>query len=115
MGSRGSVGSRRSQGLFWGPRAQSKNVATDGNVECRTILAILKRDQSSSNSLDRTHRNVVATLATFGLSAMAASGRPEELEPAKAMASIPIARIEPRIVFALSHLLNSRSSFGVIL
>ena len=86
-----------------------------GHIERRTILAILKRDQSSSDSLDRTHRNVGATLATFGLSAMAASGRPEELEPAKAIASIPIARIEPRIVLALSHLLNSRSSFGVIL
>jgi hypothetical protein len=66
----------------------------------------------SLESLDRTHRNVVAT---FALSVIAVSDRPKELEPAKAIASIPIARIEPRIVLALSHLLNSRSSFGVIL
>jgi hypothetical protein len=51
----------------------------------------------SLESVDRTHRNVVAT---FALSVIAVSDRPKELEPAKAIASIPIARIEPRIVLA---------------
>jgi len=57
-----------------------------------------------------THLDV----ATFVIAAIAVSDRPAELEPAKAIAIIPMARIEPRIAFVLSHLLNSRCSFGDI-
>ena len=51
---------------------------------------------------------------TFVLAAIATSDRPAEFEPAKAIAIIPMARIEPRIAFVLSHLSNSRCSFGDI-
>ena len=73
-----------------------------GHIECRTSNDEIAPDDfetraPSLESLDRTHRNVVAT---FALSAIAVSDRPKELEPAKAIASIPIARIEPRIVLA---------------
>jgi len=51
---------------------------------------------------------------TFVLAPIATSDRPAEFEPAKAIAIIPMASIEPRIAFVLSHLLNSRCSFGDI-
>ena len=60
---------------------------------------------------------VVAThldVATFVIAAIAMSVCPAELEPAKAIAIIPMASIEPRIAFVSSYLLNSRCSFGDI-
>ena len=41
------------------------------------------------------------------LASVTPSGRPAELRPATAIAKIPIATIEPRTVFALSHPLYS--------
>jgi hypothetical protein len=77
----------------------------------RQFLHLAKGDK------DHPLQQVIAThfdVATSVLAAIAASDRPAELEPAKAIASIPMARIEPRIAFVSSHLLNSRCSFGDI-
>jgi hypothetical protein len=51
----------------------------------------------------RTHFDAVTLKRT-----VAPSGLPAELRPAKAIANIPIAKIEPRTAFALSHPSNSR-------
>jgi len=48
-----------------------------------------------------THFDAVTLKGT-----VAASELPAELRPAKAIANIPIAKIEPRTAFALSHLSN---------
>ena len=74
-----------------------------------TLASVLTADYPLQQVIE-THLDV----ATFVLAAIAASDRPAELEPANAIASIPMARIEPRIAFVSSHLWNSRCSFGDI-
>src|SRR6185436_17003970 len=63
----------------------------------------------------RAGRGVVAKCPHFDAvtleNSVAASGGPAELRPARAIATIPIARIEPRRVFALTHPSNSRGFF----
>jgi hypothetical protein len=69
--------------------------------ECRVVHHGKNRPPMAE--MGRTHFDAVTLKGT-----VAPSGLPAELRPAKAIANIPIAKIEPRTAFALSHPSNSR-------
>src|SRR3954468_22652871 len=96
----------RSLGTEW--RSSAARAVRDPQGDAR--LGACRRRNIQLQQVIGSHLDV----ATFVIAAIAVSDRPAELEPAKAIASIPMARIEPRIAFVLSHLLNSRCSFGDI-
>jgi hypothetical protein len=64
---------------------------------------IVRETRVASEPGRRTHFDAVTLKGT-----VAPSGLPAELRPAKAIANIPIAKIDPRTAFALSHPSNSR-------
>jgi hypothetical protein len=68
----------------------------------RELIEPHKGDKRYVRRGERTHFDAVTVESS------APSGRPAELRPAKAIANIPIAKIEPRTAFALSHPSNSR-------
>src|SRR5215813_8660290 len=83
---------------YYAPRAH-RNVNDVLSTDCalaRWRTGVLLRRGG------RSHFNEVSLE-----SSIAPSGRPAGLRPAKAIASIPIAKSEPRTAFALSHLSNS--------
>jgi hypothetical protein len=65
----------------------------------------------TANRLNSSHFDDRVTLENC----VAPLGCPGELRPAKAIAKIPIARIEPSTAFVLSHPLNFSCSSGDIL
>lgn len=65
----------------------------------------------TANRLNSSHFDDRVTLENC----VAPLGCPGELRPAKAIAKIPIARIEPSTPFVLSHPLNFSCSSGDIL
>jgi hypothetical protein len=76
------------------------------------VVIFFRGDGGAANRLNSSHFDDRVTLEN----SIVPLGCPGELRPAKAIAKIPIARIEPSMAFVLSHLsLNFSCSSGDIL